>query len=150
PSASRAIPRTIRPATYPLWSSAPVSPKAVTPGQKEKQPPITKMPSAASRDQKERSLPQPIGRRRSGGRLLRRSAARRNTSLRLSATEWAASESSAGDAATTPPTALATAITRLAASATSTVMRVLRSDRVVTEGDCPGRPTAHRADGGKR
>ncbi|BDD70145.1 hypothetical protein GCM10010095_01370 [Streptomyces anthocyanicus] len=45
----------------------------------------------------------------------------------LSATECAASDSSAGDPATNPPTALAAAITRLAARATSTVTRVLRS-----------------------
>lgn len=46
----------------------------------------------------------------------------------LSATECAASESSAGDPAIRPPTALATAISRLAPSATITVTRVLLSE----------------------
>ncbi|GHI92951.1 hypothetical protein TPA0905_24220 [Streptomyces olivaceus] len=45
----------------------------------------------------------------------------------LSATECAASDSRAGEPAKKPPTALATAMTRLAARATSTVTRVLRS-----------------------
>jgi hypothetical protein len=47
-----------------------------------------------------------------------------NTSLTLSTTDRAASESRAGDPATTRPAAFATAITRLAARATSTVTLV--------------------------
>ncbi|GGU15235.1 hypothetical protein GCM10010259_01830 [Streptomyces daghestanicus] len=63
--------------------------------------------------------------------------------MRLSATECAASDSSAGEAAMTPPTALAAAITRLAASATSTVTRVRRS-ALLSSGP-PARPAAGSA-----
>lgn len=57
PSAKKATPSTIRPATYPLSSSSAPLRSASMPWKTEKQPPITKIPTAAISDQKNRSLP---------------------------------------------------------------------------------------------
>jgi hypothetical protein len=85
------------------------------------------MATAASIDQKNRSLPYPNGCLASAVRRLRATAASRNSSLKLSATEWAASDSRAGEPLNSPPTTLAVAITKLTASARTTVTRVSAS-----------------------
>src|SRR2546421_8939622 len=79
------------------------------------------MPTAASSDQKYRSLPCPNGCRRSAGRRDRRSAVSSSTSVTESPTEWAASDSSAADPVSSPASALSTAMPTLTASATRTV-----------------------------
>src|SRR6266511_3458485 len=86
--------------------------------------PETRMPTAASRDQKYRSLPYPNGWRRSAGRWERRSAVSKSTSVTESPTEWAASDSSAADPVSSPANAFSTAMPTLAASASRTVRRL--------------------------
>src|SRR2546425_11575862 len=79
------------------------------------------MPTAASSDQKYRSLPCPNGCSLSAGRLDRRSAVSSSTSVTESPTECAASDSSAADPVNTPAIALSTAMPTLTASASTTV-----------------------------
>ena len=83
--------------------------------------PETKIPIAASRDQKNRSLPYPNGWVSSGAFRDSRSEVSRKTWLVVSATECAPSASIALDPPISPAAIFATAIARLAASATMTV-----------------------------
>ena len=99
-----------------------------TPSYTEKIAPATKMPTAASRDQKNRAFPYPNGWMGSAGRAATLRLASRKTWLMVSATECAASASIELEPLTKPPMSLATAISRFAASATSTV--ILLSDGI--------------------
>src|SRR5882757_11023269 len=83
--------------------------------------PETRIPTAASKDQKYRSLPWPNGWRRSAGRRDRRSAVSSSTSVTESPTECADSDSSAAEPVTRPANALSTAMPTLAANASTTV-----------------------------
>src|SRR6266571_5237775 len=85
------------------------------------------MPTAASSDQKYRSLPCPNGCSLSAGRLDRRSAVSSSTSVTESPTECAASDSSAADPVNRPASAFSTAMPTLTASASTTV-RTLSED----------------------
>ena len=83
--------------------------------------PSTRVPVAASRAHRYAALPCPNGWSASAGRDPRRSATKSSTSVSVSAKECAASESTAADPLSTPATALATAMARLARPATMTV-----------------------------
>src|SRR5215207_1821002 len=87
----------------------------------EKTAPETKIPTAASSDQKNRSLPYPNGWVSSAGCRLSRSETSRKSWFVVSATECAPSASIALEPLSSPAVILATAIPRFAASATSTV-----------------------------
>src|SRR5438067_952490 len=79
------------------------------------------MPTAASNDQKYRSLPCPNGCCRSAGGRGRRGAVSSRTSVTESPTECAASDSSAAEPVNRPASVFMTAMPTLTASATSTV-----------------------------
>jgi hypothetical protein len=83
-----------------------------------------KMPNAASSDQKYRSWPWPNGWASSAGRSAWRSDVSRNTWLRVSAAEWAASASMALDPLMIPAANLARPTMRFATPAMITVRRV--------------------------
>src|SRR3954453_16976777 len=87
----------------------------------EKTAPETKIPTAASSDQKNRSLPYPKGCVSSAGLRLTRKEISRKIWLVVSATECAPSASIALEPLSSPAVILATAMPRLAASATRTV-----------------------------
>src|SRR3954466_11647790 len=93
----------------------------VTPCQMEKPAPSPKVAREARNAQKYVSRPYPNGCLASGGRLPRLSAMNRKTSVTVSATECAASDSIAEEWLIRPPMNLATAIARLASPATITV-----------------------------
>src|SRR5262245_59662341 len=95
--------------------------REVMPWYAAKPAPSTKIPTAASRDQKYRAIPKPNGCSGSGGRWLRLTAVSRNAWFRVSPTEGGASASMADDPETRPATGFAPAISRPAAPATSTV-----------------------------
>src|SRR5438034_809372 len=94
---------------------------SITPWPIENNPPDTKMNTAARNDQKNRSLPYPKGWPSSGGRSPSLMESSRNPWSVVSATECAASASSAADPPSTPAIPLATASVRFAPAATSTV-----------------------------
>src|SRR4029453_7052408 len=84
------------PSTTNAQVAGPPSPGATSdsiPWYAENPAPSTKIPIAASREQKKRSLPYPEGCLLSAGLRLRRNAAIRNTWFMVSPTEWAASDS---------------------------------------------------------
>src|SRR3954453_22699759 len=93
----------------------------VTPCQMEKPAPSPRVAREARNAQKYVSRPYPNGCLASGGRLPRLSAMNRKTSVTVSATECAASDSIAEEWLIRPPMNLATAIARLASPATITV-----------------------------
>src|SRR5437764_7498761 len=82
------------------------------------------MPTAASNDQKYRSLPCPKGCALSAGRRDRRSAVSSSTSVTESPTECADSDSSAADPVNSPASALRIAMPTLTTSAITTVRRL--------------------------
>ena len=82
-----------------------------------------KIPTAARKDQKKRSLPWPNGCSASGGRSPSASENSRKIWFIVSAIEWAASANMADEPDTSPAASLATAIDALAPSAMSTVRR---------------------------
>jgi hypothetical protein len=87
----------------------------------EKPAPPTNVNNAAISAQTKLSLPCPNGCCSSAGLSPRRSATYRKTSVTVSASEWAASDSIAAEPDSMPATSLAAAITRLATPARITV-----------------------------
>src|SRR6266545_4079074 len=100
----------------PSHSRSPVSWCSPTPTRANTAP-ETKMNTAARNAQKKRSLPYPKGCSSSGVRSPSDSETSRNTWFMVSATEWAASASIAGERPIRPAAALATAMAKLAAIA---------------------------------
>src|SRR5215472_8599179 len=92
-----------------------------TPWYTAKPAPSTRVPAAASRAHRYAALPCPNGWFSSAGRDPRRSATKSRTSVSVSASECAASDSIAADPLRTPATAFAAAIARLTRPATTTV-----------------------------
>src|SRR5215470_17945091 len=117
---------------------------------------------AATSVHRNRCWPWPNGRSSLGSRLDSAIDASRNAWLVVSAIEWAASASSAVEPLIMPPISLATAISALAASATSTVARLAPASRarsrlrllwyrarrsvVLTRRGLPGHGHAHALD----
>ena len=108
--------------------------------------PAVNSPKAANIDQTYASRPKPIGCRVSRPRSERRSAISRKISLPASAQEWAASASIDAEPVIQAATDLATAISRLAPNATSTVsMAETLSSRIPPQalpGSCQVRPSS--------
>ena len=99
----------------------PAGKQAWMPSYSEKPAPVTKIPTAASSDQKKRSLPYPKGCSESAGFSERLSEVSRKIWLRVSAQEWAASASIELDNVIRPAMVLPMAMIVLADSASSTV-----------------------------
>ena len=120
PSSRKLTPSTIDDSSSPPDSSLPPSSWRM-PSIPANTAPETKIDTAATNDQKNRSAPYPNGRRRSAGRALRFRASSRSSSLAVSAIEWPVSAAIDAEPDTTAATPLATAIPALESRATTTV-----------------------------